>query len=67
MTVVGGAEALSSLLNKLDRSTEDTIMEYLSKTDPEIADEVRRMMFVFEDLIQVDDRGMQNVLKEVRT
>jgi flagellar motor switch protein FliG len=63
----GGVKSLVDVLNWVDRSTEKTILESLSENSPEIAEEVKKMMFVFEDIILLDDRAIQQVLKEVDT
>lgn len=63
----GGVKSLVEVLNWVDRSTEKTILESLSENNPEIAEEVKKMMFVFEDIILLDDRAIQQVLKEVDT
>jgi len=64
-TAAGGIEALAELLNRCDRSTEKTILETLEEESQEIADEVKKLMFVFEDIIMLDDRSIQQVLKEI--
>jgi flagellar motor switch protein FliG len=64
-TSVGGLESLVELLNKVDRPTERTILEALDERDPQLADEVRRKMFLFEDIVVLDDRTIQQVLREV--
>ncbi len=61
----GGPKALVDLLNRVDRSTERLIMEMLSETNPDLADRIKNMMFVFEDIVQLDDRAVQQILKEV--
>lgn len=61
----GGIKSLVDVLNWVDRSTEKTILESLSENNPEIAEEVKKMMFVFEDITLLDDRAIQQVLKEV--
>ena len=66
-TSAGGLRSLVDLLNQVDRSTERTIVETLEEQNPELADEVRRMMFLFEDIITLDDRNIQQVLREVDT
>ena len=63
----GGVKALVEVLNYVDRSTEKTIIESLSENNPEIAEEIKKNMFVFEDIILLDDRAIQLVLKEVDT
>lgn len=65
MTQAGGPKALVDLLNRVDRSTERLIMESLSDNNPELADTVKNMMFVFEDIIQLDDRAIQAIMREV--
>lgn len=65
MTQAGGPKALVDLLNRVDRSTERLIMDSLAENNPELADAVKNMMFVFEDIVQLDDRAIQAVLKEV--
>lgn len=65
MTQAGGPKALVDLLNRVDRSTERLIIENLSETSPELADTVRNMMFVFEDVVVLEDKAIQALLKEV--
>ncbi|MFM9872795.1 MAG: flagellar motor switch protein FliG [Fimbriimonadaceae bacterium] len=65
MSKAGGPKALVDLLSRVDRQTERLIIDALSENNPELADEVKNMMFVFEDIIQLDDRAVQSVLKEV--
>lgn len=67
MTVVGGVQTLVDVLNRADRTTERLILESLEEQDPELADEVRQRMFVFEDITQLDDRSVQLVLRQVDT
>ncbi len=61
----GGVPAVAEMLNVTDRSTERTILEGLGKQRPELVDEIRRLMFVFEDLIKFGDKDIQTVLKSV--
>jgi len=61
----GGVEAVAEILNLADRATEKAILEQLETSDPEMVEQIRRLMFVFEDINLVDDRGIQMVLKEV--
>ncbi len=61
----GGAPALAQILNSADRGTERNILDYLTETNPELAEEVRSLLFVFEDILKLDDRSIQLVLKEV--
>ncbi|NOX25997.1 MAG: flagellar motor switch protein FliG [Deltaproteobacteria bacterium] len=64
---LGGVEAVAEILNNADRALEASIMEGVEEQREELADEIRRLMFVFEDLIEVDDRGIMAILKEVST
>jgi len=64
---VGGVETAAEIMNNIDRQTEKTIMERLSQESPELAEEIRRRMFVFEDILKLDDRSVQLVLREVDT
>ena len=64
-TIVGGVDNIVDILNTVDRSTEKHIMENLEIDEPELADEIRRKMFVFEDIISLDDRSIQTVLRDV--
>lgn len=65
MTQAGGPKALVDLLNRVDRATERLIMDSLGESNPELAEQVKNMMFVFEDIVQLDDRAVQAILKEV--
>jgi len=62
---VGGVQAVAEVLNLVDRQTEKAIMEAMEGDDPELVEEIRRLMFVFEDILLVNDRGIQAVLKEI--
>ena len=62
---IGGMETVAEMLNLVDRSTEKSIMEGLEAEDPDLLEQIRRLMFVFEDINQVDDKGIQAVLKEI--
>ena len=64
-TIVGGVDAIVNILNTVDRSTEKHIMEALEIEEPELADEIRKKMFVFEDILLLDDRAIQRVLRDV--
>ncbi|MGN0318968.1 MAG: flagellar motor switch protein FliG [Lachnospira sp.] len=64
-TIVGGVDAIVEILNSVDRGTEKHIMETLEVEEPELADEIRKKMFVFEDILSLDDRAIQRVLREV--
>lgn len=64
-TIVGGVDAIVQILNSVDRSTEKHIMETLEIEDTELAEEIRKKMFVFEDILSLDDRSIQRILREV--
>ena len=64
-TIVGGVDSIVSILGNVDRGTEKHIMEALEIEEPELADEIRKKMFVFEDILLLDDRAIQRVLREV--
>ena len=64
-TIIGGVDAIVDILNTVDRGTEKHIMETLEIDEPELADEIRRKMFVFEDIMSLDDRAIQRVLRDV--
>lgn len=67
LSSAGGVETLVEIINRASRPTEKSILESLSASDPELAEKVRSQMFVFEDIVIVDDRSMQLVLREVST
>jgi len=62
---VGGVQAVVNILNSGDRALERTILDSLSQNDPALADDVKRRLFVFEDILQLEDRAVQVVLREV--
>jgi flagellar motor switch protein FliG len=62
---VGGTPYLVQVLTSVDRGTEKHILDRLTETDPALADEVRKMMFTFDDLIALDDRSIQRVLRDI--
>ncbi|WP_448521783.1 flagellar motor switch protein FliG [Pseudothermotoga sp.] len=64
---VGGVDTAAEIMNSIDRTSERKIMEKLSYDSPELAEEIRRRMFVFEDIVKLDDRSVQIVLREVET
>lgn len=64
---VGGLDPLVNIINRSDRSTERQIVEGLESLDPALADEVRSRMFMFEDVVTLDDRSVQQVLRQVDT
>jgi flagellar motor switch protein FliG len=65
MEKAGGVETVAEILNLCDRTSEKAIMEGIEAEDPDLVEDIRRLMFVFEDIRQVDDKGIQAVLKEV--
>lgn len=62
---LGGIEPIADMLNLMDKNSEKNIMARVEEKDPELAEEIRKLMFVFEDIIYVDDRGIQELLKIV--
>ncbi|GMV93214.1 MAG: flagellar motor switch protein FliG [Candidatus Hydrogenedentota bacterium] len=64
-TFAGGVKEVAEILNSIDRGTEKSIMAELEERDPELADEIARLMFTFDDLIHVDDSGIQKALREI--
>ena len=64
-TIIGGVDAVVEILNTVDRGTEKHIMETLEVEEPELADEIRKKMIVFEDILLLDDRAIQRVLRDV--
>jgi flagellar motor switch protein FliG len=62
---LGGVEPIADMLNMMDKNSEKNIMARVEEKDPELAEEIRKLMFVFEDLVCVDDRGIQELLKIV--
>ena len=65
MEKAGGVPTVSEILNLADRATEKAILEGLESDDPELVEQIRRLMFVFEDIMLVNDKGIQAVLKEI--
>ncbi len=64
-TTIGGVDAIVEIINQVDRATEKNIMENLEIEDPELAETIKKRMFVFEDIITLDNRSIQRVLREV--
>ncbi|HTB22094.1 MAG TPA: flagellar motor switch protein FliG [bacterium] len=65
MSSAGGVRAVAEMLNRVDRSTEKAIMEKLEEANPDLADEIKRLMFVFDDVLLIDDKSIQRILREV--
>lgn len=62
---LGGVKAVADILNQMDRATESALLAKIEETDPKMADEIRQLMFVFDDLVLIDDRGIQEILKDI--
>ncbi|MBQ3378150.1 MAG: flagellar motor switch protein FliG [Synergistaceae bacterium] len=64
-TMAGGIDSVVAIVNSADRTTERNIMEYLEENDPELAEEIKKRLFVFEDIMRLDDRSLQRILRDV--
>ena len=64
-TTAGGVESIVEILNLVDRASEKQIIEALEDEDPELAEEIKKRMFVFEDIVMLNDRDIQKVMREV--
>ncbi|MFD2638271.1 flagellar motor switch protein FliG [Piscibacillus salipiscarius] len=64
-TETGGVESIVQILNGVDRSTERTILDDLEMKDPELAEEIKKRMFVFEDIVTLDNRAIQRIIRDV--
>ncbi len=64
---IGGIKTVAEKLNQLDRASEDLILKNIEEKDQILADEIRKLMFTFDDLVVIDDRGIQMILKEITT
>ncbi|MDY6862727.1 MAG: flagellar motor switch protein FliG [Thermodesulfobacteriota bacterium] len=62
---VGGTQPIAEILNNVDRATESNIIKKIEELNPSVADEIKQLMFLFEDLINIDDKGIQSILKEI--
>jgi flagellar motor switch protein FliG len=63
----GGVSRLAEILNQIDGGSAEQIIDDIEENDPELADEIKQMMFVFEDIVLVDDKGLQKVLRSVES
>lgn len=63
--VIGGIEPIAEMLNYIDKATEEQVLDSLEERDPDLAEQIRNMMFVFDDLDKLDDRGIQELIKSV--
>lgn len=66
-TFAGGVKEVAEILNSIDRASEKSIMGDLEELDPELADEIARLMFTFDDIVHVEDSGIQKALREIET
>ena len=64
-TSAGGVQSIVDILNRVDRSTERLIIETLEQENPELADDIRNRMFVFEDINLLDDTAVRRILREI--
>jgi len=64
---MGGVNVVAEILNRCDHKTGESILRFLEETDAELAEKVRKMMFVFEDLLQTNDMGIRELLKEIKS
>jgi flagellar motor switch protein FliG len=62
---VGGVSSVAEILNAIDRATEEEIMADIEEESAQLAEEIKQLMFVFEDIMKIDDRGIREVLKEI--
>ena len=62
---LGGVQPVAEMLNVMDKNTESAIMSRLEERDAILAEEIRKLMFVFDDIVKIDDKGIQALLKEV--
>ena len=65
MSLMGGTKSMASVLNRCNNATAKMILEHIEQQDAQLSGEIKRLMFLFEDLLYVDDRGIQRVLREV--
>lgn len=63
---MGGIESVAEMLNLIDKNTEEKTLDKLEEKDPDLAEQIRKLMFVFDDLIKIDDKGIQTLLREVK-
>ena len=64
-TTAGGVKAIVEILNRVDRTSEKAIIETLEVDNPELTEEIKKLMFVFEDIVMIDDRSIQRILRDV--
>jgi flagellar motor switch protein FliG len=62
---IGGIEPIASMLNLMDKTTSEQILDNFEERDPDMAEQIRQLMFVFDDLVKIDDRGIQELIKNI--
>lgn len=62
---IGGIEPISAMLNLLDKATAEQILDNFEERDPDLAEQIRQLMFVFDDLVKIDERGIQELIKNI--
>lgn len=67
VAMVGGMQSLVNILNNADRGTENMILQYLESIEPEIAESVKQQMFVFDDIVRLDNRAIQSIIRELES
>jgi flagellar motor switch protein FliG len=63
---IGGIEPIANMLNIMDKTTSEQILDSFEQRDPELAERIRQLMFVFDDLVKIDDRGIQELIKNIQ-
>ncbi|MCV4633057.1 flagellar motor switch protein FliG, partial [Escherichia coli] len=64
---LGGAKTAAEIINMMGSAVESSVLDYIRQSDPDLAQKIMDNMFVFDDLLKIDDRGIQMMLKEVQT
>jgi flagellar motor switch protein FliG len=65
LSLMGGAKSVATILNKLSTATSKAVLEYIEHKEESLANEIKRLMFLFEDIVHIDDRGIQRLLREI--
>lgn len=63
---IGGVEPIAEMLNLMDKATEEQILDNLEERDPDLSEQIRQLMFVFDDLVKIDDKGIQELIKKIK-
>jgi flagellar motor switch protein FliG len=63
---IGGIEPIAGMLNLMDKATAEQILDSFEERDPDLAEQIRQLMFVFDDLVKIDDRGIQELIKNIQ-